>query len=523
MKTNASIIEVKQALTEFIETGHSSLAATSVPSRYPGTNGKIRTVSEASIRAYRRRGIYLLNEFLSAAGGEASSPLSAWPETMPDPEAWVEWLLRTRLSGLAPKTDRLYRRSSVQILLEWPEDAKNIQRSLARLEGRQGGDMPVKSLPVRQPPPDTVKRTSAKRAKKFHLADLCLVLTAAVRSGQSGDRAPHNGEPFEHRLVGDDTYSTLFDWLVAGLASGLRPGEWRQCRLAVDGEAAAVGGNHLSPLASSFWTTFGQITGSAASSMWETLGRLSKEDGFFPHLPGSMWLVVYNAKHTNGRGNEETRSLDISGLSPVVKLAISRMVIRGMVYREGGCWESTQAATAKLLQRITRRLFPTRKTRISLYSCRHQALANFKVDAGLFDTAVLAGHAKESSPSDFYSSPKNAWVHTLDNFLEAIETQTPEQIAHLLARAGAPSRGRPKKRRRRRGSGGGGITPSVEKHMQQALSVVSGMTKSAAPIPLEGEKATLMAKEAARAAARSTKSKKLAPYGPAGRSGMSAV
>ena len=70
-------------------------------------------------------------------------------------------------------------------------------------------------------------------------------------------------------------------------------------------------------------------------------------------------------------------------------------------------WEDYYAGVAGRLYSITKRLFPRNKKRPSLYSCRHQLIANLK-SAGysLVDIACISGHLTDATASEHYGKKK---------------------------------------------------------------------------------------------------------------------
>ena len=66
-------------------------------------------------------------------------------------------------------------------------------------------------------------------------------------------------------------------------------------------------------------------------------------------------------------------------------------------------WDEYYAGISRRLYNITKRLFPKNKKRPSLYSCRHQQIANLK-SAGysLVEIACLSGHLTDVTASEHY-------------------------------------------------------------------------------------------------------------------------
>lgn len=149
---------------------------------------------------------------------------------------------------------------------------------------------------------------------------------------------------------------SLADWLRAALATGLRPCEWAVARL--DGTV----------------------------------------------------LLVETAKATNGRGNGGLRSLDLSRLPGEDLRAIRRMAERGAEWRETGLYETEQEAHAALLRSVVRRHYGADGSHVTLYSMRHQALANAKRQMAREEVAALAGHSSTRTAARSYGRRRSAWA-----------------------------------------------------------------------------------------------------------------
>lgn len=141
-------------------------------------------------------------------------------------------------------------------------------------------------------------------------------------------------------------------WLVAGSVTGLRPGEWATAELSPDG----------------------------------------------------MILSVQNAKHTNGRGHGERRTLQLHDIPPGRRLAIKEFLQALAELAPGGSsFGRVYNSCRRRLTRVTRALWPTRKKHPSLYSPRHQVTADCKASgASLAEVAAILGHATDETASAHY-------------------------------------------------------------------------------------------------------------------------
>lgn len=140
-------------------------------------------------------------------------------------------------------------------------------------------------------------------------------------------------------------------WLVAGRMTGLRPGEWNRAEL---------------------------TSGPA--------------------------LSVVNAKHTNGRGHGERRTLLLDKLPPDRLRAIQNFLFELHELRDKGVpFSSVYSSCRRRMTRVTRQLWPNRKKRPSLYSTRHQVAADCKATGtSLAELAAILGHATDETASVHY-------------------------------------------------------------------------------------------------------------------------
>ena len=156
-------------------------------------------------------------------------------------------------------------------------------------------------------------------------------------------------------------------WLRAGILTGLRPSEWKGTEFVSVRDDAAIHGYRA-------------------------------------------YLHVICAKATNGRGFDVVRTLDLSTF-PEKDIAIIREQSRsGREHYASGDFLDHYRDCADLLSRACKAIWPRRKTRYSLYSCRHQAIANFK-HAGFskVEIAVMAGHASIQTAGESYGRKSYGW------------------------------------------------------------------------------------------------------------------
>lgn len=198
------------------------------------------------------------------------------------------------------------------------------------------------------PKPGASKRTSAKRERRLPIDDF-EAIAASLQFNRS-------------RLA-----PVVVDWLRAGILTGLRPTEWRATDIEVQ---PASGAPH---------------------------GR-------------SVWLYVLSAKATNGRGTGVVRTLDISIFSDKDLGCVRRMSDRGRAWLESGTYGAVQAHCAKVLYSTTAKLWPKRARPYTLYSCRHQAIANWKAILKPEEIAAIVGHGVTATAAENYGKRRSAWA-----------------------------------------------------------------------------------------------------------------
>lgn len=290
--------------------------AAGVGTDHSGTAAEPTRTHQTEMR-YRHRGRQLVARWHSELSAMGKDPAQATAVE------FASWLAQDIRPGLRPAAWRQYR-----------------QAALSVLDGADPTSTQAEHLLVTALKPERIvalpDRSSSNKAKRFPRADFDTVLAYALSFSRSAF-AP-----------------TLADWLVAGLATGLRPSEWR---------AAELNGN---------------------------------------------LLYVVNGKSTNGRGNGDTRTLDVTRLSPKARHAVERMIERGDDWQVDGVYASKQAQVANLLAAVCGRATPGRT--YSLYSLRHQFVANAKARLKAQEVSALAGHCTTRTIVRSYGKRRTAWA-----------------------------------------------------------------------------------------------------------------
>lgn len=119
-------------------------------------------------------------------------------------------------------------------------------------------------------------------------------------------------------------------------------------------------------------------------------------------------LVVRNAKATNGRGNGEYRQLNLNDM-PYDRLAvIARHIKRANEAHVAGGYRALFKGCSKLLFSLVRKLFPQLERRPTLYSARHQFIANAKAEGlSQLEIAAMAGHNSEDTSKHHYARARH--------------------------------------------------------------------------------------------------------------------
>lgn len=176
---------------------------------------------------------------------------------------------------------------------------------------------------------------------------------------QKGDdlRAPVHLKRFEHHHFGQIQQQLrvaprgrarlwLKDWLEAGINTGLRPMEW------------------------------------ALTDLERRPGSRSE--------PDRIWLHVISAKGSHGRATY--RTLDLSNFSTGALQAVERMAARSREWVLAGQWSNRQHEVEKLLGTTCERMFPRMDQPYTLYTLRHQFIANMKTIYAREEVAAMTDH-----------------------------------------------------------------------------------------------------------------------------------
>jgi len=343
------------------------------------------SVSQSTIDAYTKRANQLFSRYVRESNLPGGTDISGISLVY-----WVNWALSLK-SAVRPSTWRQYRQSLLHCLSGMvSEDAGEAiallatdirERSVDAYAGRRTRQIAA-SEDAAVNPEEPRRKTSSLKEKRFPKHDFDRI-RIWLRTHSRSRRA-----------------RALSHWLQAGLLTGLRPSEWRAVYLDVVPDERTIHGRRVR-------------------------------------------LYVLNAKATNGRGPGDTiRTLDLSHFSDKEIFAVRQMADLGRLWSSEDRFKLEQAECAKLLTNVVRRLWPGRKYRYSLYSCRHQAIANWKSVMSRERVAALAGHGSIVTAAENYARRRSAWIP------EAV--RAPQPIASeldLMSRRTTMSRQREENRR----------------------------------------------------------------------------
>ncbi len=119
-------------------------------------------------------------------------------------------------------------------------------------------------------------------------------------------------------------------------------------------------------------------------------------------------LICRNAKFTHGRGRFGNRTLELRNVMPYVLDATRKFIHeRDSLISRGASFKVIYTGCRQLLLRVQNKLFPRARRRLSLYSTRHQSIANAKF-GGLTreEIAVMYGHSSHETAISHYAQKK---------------------------------------------------------------------------------------------------------------------
>jgi integrase len=127
------------------------------------------------------------------------------------------------------------------------------------------------------------------------------------------------------------------------------------------------------------------------------------------------FLVVANAKRTNGRANGVLRTQELSDLCPQAIDPIAHTINLAQELDVYGKYEEKFLDLfTKQMHKTVRKLWPgVPGKRYVLTSCRHQASSNWKSLMSAIEVAALSGHATPNTTQRWYGHQREAWPKEL--------------------------------------------------------------------------------------------------------------
>lgn len=122
---------------------------------------------------------------------------------------------------------------------------------------------------------------------------------------------------------------------------------------------------------------------------------------------GQVFIVVKNAKATQGRGLGPERRLGLSEFTQADQVRLRRFFAEMRDHHANGTFQKVYDNCRKLLQQACLRLWPRRRTTYSLYSGRHQFSANAKARGDLSHGAALMGHKSDRTQVQNYGKRRH--------------------------------------------------------------------------------------------------------------------
>jgi integrase len=158
-------------------------------------------------------------------------------------------------------------------------------------------------------------------------------------------------------------------------------------------------GKHLYARSLLTWLQAGRLVGLRPSE-WAS--------AFIDNSTHDPLLMVSNAKTTHGRGNGESRSLNLKGLDAEELSWIQDMLDMINGYRSEMTFSSLQTRIGDYMKFVTRKCFGHRNTYPTLYSLRHQFSANAKFSgATRAEIAAMMGHGSDATAGTHYAKRRS--------------------------------------------------------------------------------------------------------------------
>ena len=121
-----------------------------------------------------------------------------------------------------------------------------------------------------------------------------------------------------------------------------------------------------------------------------------------------IWGVVTAQRHEPNRLTY--RTLDISGYQPETVAAIRRMITNSRKWAIDGKIQERRSDCAQMLYEACDALFPSRKIKFSLFTFRHQFIANMKSLMAQAEVIAMVGDVDVDDDREYYTKRRAAWI-----------------------------------------------------------------------------------------------------------------
>lgn len=293
--------------------------------------------TEATLEAYFKRSQILLKK--------CKKELDLTQNDLLDPRQFAAWLIDLRPT-LSKSSWRQYKSSVVCYLQQF-----NTQSSLDALDyiSTHDSDQCKKNS----------DKTSSGKLKKFPLKDFQKITEHLKTTPGRWNKA-------------------LYEWLICGCLTGLRPQEWK--------------------------------------------------NAIITEINGVKALVIQNAKNTNGRAHGETRTLLLASFSTDELKTLENHVQRSNLWYNLNQFDDLYQGCSLTLYYVSRKIWPNRKRHITLYSCRHQFTANAKASGfSTLEIAAMMGHRVDTTATTHYGKKASGHellrVKALESDIERVESR----------------------------------------------------------------------------------------------------
>lgn len=266
----------------------------------------------------------------------------------PDPVKFANFMLGIKAT-LKSSSWRVYRQAALIVIQAM--DSHEAEHALALIDGAIDPDVgEARMTHVRRNADGVAERTSAHKAKSITHEQFTSVLRDLPR------------------LTHSSYVRQLAAWLVASMATGLRPSEWEAATLSYVTDPKATRGKRV-------------------------------------------YLHVANAKATNGRANGERRTLELTNLSDDGLEAVERFVEVATDWAHDGAFMKNKAACSRILRNISKTAFRSQNGKLlTLYTFRHQFVANMKTIYPAEELAALLGHSTADTQGSWYGKKRSGWA-----------------------------------------------------------------------------------------------------------------